>query len=127
MKYKFPSNLSRCADRLYRLRQRRREMQREVNKMKAEETALKNHIINNLSKASGGVVGRQAKVEVVVKAVPEVVDYNVFYDYVINQGHTHLANKLRPSTDAVREQWEHGLEVPGVRRFNITDLSVAKR
>lgn len=123
-KYKFPKAMGACADRLYQLRQKRLEMQKEVDKVAAEETALKNHIIENLPKSeASGVAGKLARVTVVTKQIPQVKDWDAFYKYVKKTGSFDLMQR-RITDAAIKERWEAGKEVPGVEHFNAVSISI---
>lgn len=124
--YKFPKTLGACADRVYELRRKRLEMQKEVDAVEAEEKALREHIINTLPKSEAtGAAGKLARVTVVTKSVPQVTDWGKFYAYVKKTGQFDLMSR-RLSDTAVKERWEAGKEVPGVTHFNAVTLSINK-
>src|SRR5574344_2166580 len=82
-KYKFPKAMGACADKLFELHNKRLAEQKKVDEIAAEESALKNHIIENLPKSeASGVAGKLARVTVVTKQVPQVKDWDLFYAYV---------------------------------------------
>lgn len=125
-KFKFPKQLGACADKLYELRQKRLEMQKEVDKVAAEEAALKEHIINTLPKSeASGVAGKLARVTVVTKQIPQVKDWDAFYKYVKKTGQFDLMQR-RITDAAIKERWEAGKEVPGVEHFNAVSVSINK-
>lgn len=125
-KFKFPKAMGACADRLYQLRQKRLEMQREVDKVAAEESALNEHIINTLPKSeASGVAGKLARVTVVTKQIPQVKDWDAFYKYVKKTGQFDLMQR-RIAGAAIKERWEAGKEVPGVEHFNAVSISINK-
>lgn len=126
-KFKFPRTMGKCADRLYELRQKRLEMQKEVDAVAAEERALKQHIIDTLPKSeASGVAGSVACVTVVVKEEPQIKDQDAFRKYLNRTKRFDLAYKLRPSAPAIRELWEEGKEIPGVEKFNVVTISLNK-
>lgn len=126
VKYKFPKAMGACADKLFELRNKRLEMQKAVDAVAAEETALKNHIIENLPKSeASGVAGKLARVTVITKVVPQVKDWDVFYKYVKKTGSFDLMQK-RLTDAAIKERWEAGKEVPGVEHFNAITVSINK-
>lgn len=125
-KFKFPKTMGACADRLYELRQKRLEMQKEVDKIAAEEAALKEHIINTLPKSeASGVAGKLARVTVITKVVPQVKDWDAFYKYVKKTGEFDLMQR-RINDGAIKERWEAGKEIPGVEHFNTVSVSINK-
>jgi len=124
--YKFPKTMGACADRLYELRQKRLDMQKEVDKVAAEESALKEHIINTLPKSeASGVAGKLARVTVITKVVPQVKDWDAFYKYVKKTGQFDLMQR-RITDGAIKERWEAGKEIPGVEHFNAISVSINK-
>ena len=126
VKYKFPKALGACADKLFDLRNKRLAEQKKVDEIAAEETALKNHVIENLPKSeASGVAGKLARVTVVTKQVPQVKDWDVFYKYVKKTGSFDLMQK-RLTDAAIKERWEAGKEVPGVEHFNAVSVSINK-
>ena len=126
VKYKFPKALGACADKLFELRNKRLAEQKKVDEIAAEESALKNHIIENLPKSeASGVAGKLARVTVVTKQVPQVKDWDAFYKYVKKTGSFDLMQK-RLTDAAIKERWEAGKEVPGVGHFNAVSVSINK-
>jgi hypothetical protein len=124
VKYKFPKALGACADKLYELRAKRLAEQKKVDEIAAEETALKNHIIENLPKSeASGVAGKLARVTVVTKQIPQVQDWDAFYKYVKKTGSFDLMQK-RLTDAAIKERWEAGKEIPGVGHFNAVSVSI---
>jgi hypothetical protein len=126
VKYKFPKALGACADKLFELRNKRLAEQKKVDEISAEESALKNHIIENLPKSeASGVAGKLARVTVVTKQIPQVKDWDAFYKYVKKTGSFDLMQK-RLTDAAIKERWEAGKEVPGVEHFNAVSVSINK-
>ncbi len=126
VKYKFPKALGACADKLFELRNKRLAEQKKVDEIAAEETALKNHIIENLPKSeASGVAGKLARVTVVTKQIPQVKDWDAFYKYVKKTGSFDLMQK-RLTDAAIKERWEAGKEIPGVEHFNAVSVSINK-
>lgn len=125
-KFKFPKTMGACADRLYELRQKRLEEQKKVDLIEAEEKALKEHIIQNLPKSeASGVAGKLARVTVVTKEIPQVEDWDAFYKYVKKTGNFDLMQR-RLTDAAVKERWEAGEEIPGVKHFQVVTVSINK-
>lgn len=125
-KFKFPKTMGACADRLYELRQKRLEEQKKVDLIEAEEKALKEYIIQNLPKSeASGVAGKLARVTVVAKEIPQVEDWDAFYKYVKKTGNFDLMQR-RLTDAAVKERWEAGEEIPGVKHFQVVTVSINK-
>ena len=124
--FKFPKKIGECADKLFEIKNQRLEAQKVVDKLKSEEAALKDHIINTLPKSeASGVAGKLARVTVVKKIIPQVGDWDAFYKYVKKTGHFDLMQR-RLSNGAIKERWDNGKEVPGVDHFNAVTVSINK-
>lgn len=127
MSFKFPKKMGTCADKLYNIRQERLKKQKEVEALERQEKALKQHIIDNLPKSeASGIAGSIARVSVIVKEQPQVEDQEAFRKYMNRTKRHDLAYKLRPSAPAVRELWEDGKEIPGIKKFNVVTVSLNK-
>ena len=125
--YKFPKSLATCADNYYQLRQKRLEMQKEVDEVAAEERAYKQHLIDNVPKSDAtGIQGKIARATIVVKEEPQCVDQEAFRKYLNRSKRFDLATKLRPSAPAIRDLWEEGKDVPGIEKFNVVTVSLNK-
>lgn len=118
--------LAEKVDLYYSTRQRRLELQHEVDDLQAEETKLKNELIDSISKSDAtGVAGKLARITVVTKPKPQVKDWDAFFTYVRRRGAWDLIQR-RISEAAVKERWADNKVIPGVEVFNVVDLSVNK-
>lgn len=125
-KFKFPKTMGACADRLYELREKRLGEQKKVDVIEEEEKALKEHLIQNLPKSeASGVAGKVARVTVVTKVIPQVEDWDKFYAHIKKKGEFDLMQR-RVSDTAVKERWDAGKQVPGVKTFNALTVSINK-
>lgn len=125
-KFKFPKTMGACADKLYQLREKRLEEQKKVDVIEEEEKALKEHLIQNLPKSeASGVAGKLARVTIVTKIVPQVEDWDKFYAHIKKKGEFDLMQR-RVSDTAVKERWDAGKQVPGVKTFNALTVSINK-
>jgi len=123
---KIPKTLGACADALYQLRGARLKLQKEVDALKADETALSAHIIDTLPKSQAtGVAGKLARVSVVGKDVPQVQDWDAFYKYVTRTKQFDLLQR-RLSDAAVMERLIANKKIPGVGLFRVTRVSLGK-
>lgn len=120
---RIPTKPAQCADLLYKTRQQRLNLEREVKKLEELESALKEYFINNLSKQdSTGIAGQLARVQIKPEVVPIVEDWPKFYNYVKKTGEFELLQK-RLSRQAVEERWEAKRTVPGIGRLNAKKVS----
>jgi len=123
---KIPKTLGACADKLYKLRAQRYELQRKVAEIKAQETQLKEHLIRELPKSeASGIAGRSARAKVTSKELPQVADWGKFFAYVKRKNAFHLLQR-RLSAPAIQEVWDDGKKVPGIEVYNKIDVSVTK-
>ena len=122
-----PEQVGLLSDRYRETRERRLAMQREVDAVDKEEKALKNEIIEYLrNEKTGGIAGTNGYMSVLVEKIQPVADdWQALYTHLRETGEFELLHK-RLSSDAVSERWEQGVEVPGVGKLTIYDLSVRK-
>jgi hypothetical protein len=121
-----PKTLALCADELYKTREARLAAQKAVDALQEKESAIKEHLINNLPKSdASGVAGKLARVTIVTKVIAQVKDWDVFYKYVKKTGAFDLMQRRLTDT-AVKERWDNGKEVPGVEPFNAVTVSINK-
>lgn len=137
----FPKSLGACADLLFDMREKRLAADKVAAELKAEESRLKEHIINTLDKDSGGAVGKHHKVVVITKMKPQVKDWDKFYAYVKRTGAFDLFQR-RLGEQAAMDRTTFGTRVdptnegalityvkktvPGVEIFNAVDVSLTK-
>lgn len=126
MAFKIPKTIGACADLLYQTRQKRLDAQKVVDALQAEETALKNHIIDTLPKSEAtGAAGKLCRVSVVKKEAPQVEDWDKFYAYVKKTGQFDLMQK-RLADSAIKERWNDGKKIPGVKVNSYVTVSINK-
>ncbi len=124
--FKFPKKMGACADKLYVIQGKRLALKKQVEELQKEETALKNHIIDNLPKSeASGIAGVLARVTIVKKPVPQVEDWDKFYKYIKRTGSFDLMQR-RTSNGAIKERWDNGKEVPGVGHHTVVTVSMNK-
>ena len=87
--FKIPKSLAACADMLYTMETERYALQHRVEAMKANETALREHLIENLPKSQAlGVSGKVATATIKDKEIVELIGteddrYSKVYDYIL--------------------------------------------
>ena len=125
-KFKIPKTLGGCADLLYITKQERLKAQKIVDALKANESALKAHIIDTLPKSNAsGIAGKIARVTVVTKQIAQIKDWPKFYAYVKRYDAFDLLQK-RLAQPAVKLRWEDGKKVAGVESFINVEVSMNK-
>lgn len=124
-----PKTIGACADKLYKLREKRYELSRQIKEIEAEEAELKEYIINNLNKQeSAGVSGKIANVRVKTENVPVVEDWEAFYKYVARTKSFDMLQR-RINTKAVRERIEDKKDFAskaGIGSFTTVSVSITK-
>lgn len=123
---KVPKSYGSVADLLYTTRADRLALSKAVAALEDYEKALKNHLIENLSKDdSSGAAGKVARAQIVVEPQPVVEDWDEFYKHIKRKGEFDLLNRAVNRT-AVRERWNNGKAIPGVGTFDAVKVSVTK-
>lgn len=121
-----PRSIGLCADLYSEVRELRLAMQKVVDEVKARETEVREHIIQNLSKSDDtGAAGKRYRAQVVRKVVPRLASWEDFTAFVVQERRFDLLQK-RLSDTAVKDLWEAGTAVPGVERFTAVDVSITK-
>lgn len=127
-----PASVGRCADLYKAVQGLRLAMEKEADEVKAFESKLKSHMIDNLSVSDDtGAAGLKYRVQLTTKVVPRVAtedDANGWaklHAYIAKTGRFDLLQK-RLGEAAVKDMWEQGETVPGVDKFNAKDVSVTK-
>lgn len=123
---RFPKKIGSIADLYYETRQRRLEIDKVAKELKAQETWLKNFVIDEVPKSNTtGIAGSIARVQVIPKSRPQVNNWDDFYKYMLRTKRPELLQK-RLSTEAVVELWDDKKTVPGVEEFLYKDVSLTK-
>lgn len=128
---KFPSTLGACIDLAYKAREARlayqRKMEEELEKLKAAEKAIEDHIINGFKKEEvEGSKGKLATAGITKLTVAQVKDWDKFFTWVAQKKAFEMLRK-QVNDKAYRERLDAKQKVPGVTPFVITKLSLTKR
>lgn len=121
-----PPSIGLCADLYSEVRELRLAMEKVVATVKARETEIKEHIVQNLSKSEDtGAAGRKYRAQIVKKIVPTLKDWDAFTAFVAKYNRWDMLFK-RPADKAVKDAWEAGENVPGIEKFTAVDVSITK-
>ncbi len=114
-------------DELYALRTQRLALSKEVDELKAQEAVLRKTIIDRLQ-VNGLDSGRgnDATASITKDVQVNISDWAMFNNYVIKTNSLDLLQK-RVSMTALKARWEDGVEVPGLTKIELPDLSLTKR
>lgn len=125
-KFKFPKSLSACVDKYDELKERRLAIQKQAQEVAEEESAYRQHLIDNISKSdAAGVIGKAKRAVVLVEPVPTIEDEVKFMKFARKKGNEDLVVE-RPNMKAISDRWEAGKVIPGVGKFNVVKLSLKK-
>lgn len=123
---KIPKNFGAVADLLHSTRLDRLALSKAVSDIEEFEKALKNYLIDNLSKKDAtGAAGKFARAQIVVEDMPRVEDWDSFYKHIKKTGSFELLNRALNRT-AANERLDNGKTIPGVGVFPVTKVSVTK-
>lgn len=121
-----PKSMGRCADLYSEVRALRLAMDKEVDAVKARETEIREHIINNLSKSDDtGAAGLKYRAQIVMKDVPRAADWTLLWAYIAKTNRFDLLQK-RLGEKACTDMIEAGETPPGVELMHIPDVSITK-
>lgn len=143
---KFPKSLGACVDLYHDTREKRLAANRVTEEIKTVETAISNHIIDNLPKGDEGAVGSRYRGTVKTETIFQVEDWDKFYGHIKKTGNFELLNRalnqaaVREHTDVLNEkldlanakikdakQRKPRKMLPGVKTFTAVKLSVTKK
>lgn len=121
-----PISPGRLADNLFELVQRRRELSREIDSIKALETEIKKELTVWLKEnESTSIAGVRTRVTRKLKPVPNVTNWNALYKYIARTKSFDLLQR-RLTSKAVEERRDAGKKVTGVEWIEIPTWSFAK-
>lgn len=126
-----PKTLAECGDQLYRTREQRLALQKNVDELQAQETFLRDHLINNLPKSNAtGVAGKLVRVAIETKTVYQAEDWDAVRAYIKttstkNPGVWGLLNRAVNQATA-KEIYEAGKTIPGMKSLEVKTVSVNK-
>lgn len=123
-----PKNLGAAADMWWEVRNKRLALQKEVEKLEAEEARIKAHLTENLPKNDAtGVAGHLVSVHLAPKVRVTVANWDALYAHIVknykkNPGVFGLLQR-RVSDTAVKEIWESGGAIDGLKAEPYLSLS----
>lgn len=123
----FPETIGACVDLAYKLRQQRLKLEKEADKFKEQESALKEHLIKRYKKEDlDGSKGKVAVASIGKLTVARVNDWDKFHAYIRKTGEWDLLKKS-VNDAAYRARIENKKKVPGVEPFTIVKVHVNKK
>ena len=122
----FPKTMGMAIDTLYTLRAQRLAMQKDVDALQAQETALADHIVQKLHEGDmQGSRGSVATASIERSTQAEVTDWPTYLAYLVANKQWEMVQK-RVGITALRERWDNAVEVPGVRPIVVEKLHLTK-
>lgn len=119
-----PATIGQCADLLHDTQTLRLAMKAEYDAVEAREKELKTHIIDSCTVDQGGV-GLRYRCEVKSEPTPIIEDWAAFTAAIAAANRFDLIHK-RVSTDAIKELWAAGAQVPGIGLMIQKKVSLTK-
>lgn len=114
---KLPKTSGASADLLYSIRTDRLALERKVEELRAQEAALKEHLLRLLPASdSTSVTGKIAKVTISRITVPVVKDWDAVHAFIKRTGAFELMQR-RIGVEAWRERNDAHKPVPGIEAF----------
>ena len=118
--------LGTLADMLYNLKAERSTAQKAVDRLKARENEITEHIINVLPKSNAtGVAGKYARVAVTVKDYPTITDKDALHKYIVANDAWDISTAAINAA-AIKARWEVGEKVDGVGTYTKATVSCVK-
>lgn len=114
------------ADLLYKVDADRLARGKEVEGIRKFVSKLEKWFIQTLPQGdSTGIAGKTARVQIVPKERPSVMDWDKFYEHIRKNKAFELLNRA-VNVKSVKERWDQGKQVPGVEKYSYKDVSVTK-
>lgn len=129
--FKLPTTLAGCGDLAYKIRASRYELQKQIKDLEAQESALADHLIQNLPASDAtGVRGTVAQAKIEKKEVVQVEDWTKVHEYILkhhkkNPGVWSLFQR-RIGEATVKEMWSRNEQMPGCTKLEVKTISLTK-
>jgi len=125
-KLTFPKSIGASIDLLYTLRANRLAEEKQIEILKNQETALREHIMANFAKADlDGAKGKIATASIKRSTQATITDWPKYLKWVVKEG-AYACVQKRAGITALREYWDNKKVVPGVEQIEVEDLSLTK-
>lgn len=123
-----PDHLGQVADEYKRVQTVRLAMDKDVARVKARETELKNHLIDNIDVDNeAGVMGQKYQAVIKTDARPRMDSefWPQLHEWIAENERFDLLQK-RLSDTAVMDLINSGVELPGIEKMTVKNVSVRK-
>ncbi len=132
---KLPKSDALKADLLYTTRQTRLALQKQVDALSKTESALQEYFLHNLDKKDAtGIAGKVGRVAIKMKDFVSVEDWDRVYKYIVddyvgrkrNKSEAFLILQKAIGSATVKDRWEHGAKIPGLKPGQVPTVSCVK-
>lgn len=119
-------NLGESIDRLYELKQEKAELNRQIKDLDDQYAEIEANVLAQLNEL-GVETGKSGTASATVSRsiVPNVDDWDAFYNYIVESNQPYLLER-RPSVTAFRDLTQAGESIPGVSSYTKISLSLRK-
>lgn len=125
--YPLPPSIGLCADEYSEVRALRLAMEKEVEAVKARESEIRNHIIENLSKSSDtGAAGLRFRAQIVQKRTYRVTEWPVLWSWIRKNDRFDCLQKRLNETAAKDFEEAEKRALPGCEPVTVPDVSITK-
>lgn len=120
-------SLGECINELYELRERKRELTTQFNQLEHLYKAMEQEVLAAMDN-QGTELARSSKASASIstQVVPDVTDWDLFYEYLRTTDQLHLLQR-RVTTTAWRELHDSGETAPGTQPFTKRSISLRRR
>jgi len=121
------STVGELSDELWLLREKKRELEAQATEIEKQMKPIETALLE-LMKTQGIEMGRGTYATFTRKesVVPQVEDWDRFYQYIARNGYFHLLQK-RPTEAACRELFEKNGSIPGVLPFTKVSIRLTTK
>ena len=120
------NNLGSTVDKLYELRAKRLQLEKQAQELKTKETNLQTILIEACNKQSLlGARGNIGSISLKPTTVPTVGDWGKVEEYILDTGFFHLMQRRISSAAYIEHLGLRG-QIPGIESTTLTKLSLTR-
>lgn len=119
-------NVGKLTDTLFDLKERKSDLNADLKKVNEKIRETEMELLDEMHKQGlYKAGGKRGGVYISRQIVPKVVNWDEFYDYVLEHNYLHMLER-RVSRKAYQEQYEDGQDVPGIDPVVFDELRTRK-
>lgn len=119
-------NVGKLTDTLFDLKERKSDLNADLKKVNEKIRETEMELLDEMHKQGlYKAGGKRGGVYISRQVVPKVVNWDEFYDYVLEHNYLHMLER-RVSRKAYQEQYEDGQDVPGIDPVVFDELRTRK-